>query len=175
VFEGPAPWPTVAKRSSGAHGFGADVSIPVMIDTSFPKGQSFANWLVNVGASPTPGQISVRDAEHSVDAAYAPMARQWIFGQDATRGTPMVQYFSFNTPVEVAPEQQCGRVVMTDVHVSAGTPSDSGKLPFPTGCMTTELTPQEKALEFMLFDLSSCVMPDDKPPVAPDVGYIGAP
>ena len=174
VFDGPAPWPTVARHSSGAHGFDTDITVPII--TTFPKGMAFAEWMVNVGGSTTPGQIVIHGAEHSVDSTN-PGAQSWIAGQDTTNNKPMVQYFSFNTPVEAAPEQQCGRVVMSDLHVSAsaaaGSPSDSGKQPFPNGCVTTELTPQEKALEFMLFDLSSCVMPDDKKPGVPDVGYIG--
>jgi hypothetical protein len=170
VFEGPAPWPTVARHASGAHGFDDDITVPIV--TSFPKGAAFAEWMVNVGGSTTPGQIVIHGAEHSVDSTN-PGAQSWIAGTDSENGKPMVQYFSFNTPVEVAPEQQCGRVVMSDLHVSTGTPSDSGKMPFPNGCTTTTLTPQEKALEFMLFDLSSCVMPDDKPPSIPDVGFIG--
>jgi len=170
VFEGPSPWPTVAKHASGAHGFDDDITVPII--TTFPKGMAFAQWLANVGGSPTPGEIVIHGAEHSVDSTNAG-AQSWIAGTDATNSKPMVQYFSFNTPVEVTPEQQCGRVVMSDLHVSAGSPSDSGKLPFPSGCVTTELTPQEQAPEFMLFDLSSCVMPDDKPPSVGDVGLIG--
>jgi hypothetical protein len=173
VFEGPAPWPTVAKHASGAHGFDADITVPIV--TTFPKGMAFAEWMVNVGGSTSFGQLVIHGAEHSVDATNTG-AQSWIAGTDAQNGKPMVQYFSFNTPVEAAPEQQCGRVVMSDLHVSAsaaaGMPSDSGKQPFPNGCVTTDLTPQEKALEFMLFDLSSCVMPDDKPPSTPDVGFI---
>jgi len=170
VFEGPAPWPTVAKHASGAHGFDNDITVPII--TTFPKGMAFAQWLMNVGGSATPGQILIHGAEHSVDSTN-PGAQSWIAGTDMTNGKSMVQYFSFNTPVEVAPEQQCGRVVMSDLHVSTGTPSDSGKQPFPSGCVTSTLTPQEKALEFMLFDLSSCVLPDDKPPSTPDVGFVG--
>jgi hypothetical protein len=173
VFEGPAPWPTVAKHASGAHGFDADITVPIV--TTFPKGMAFAEWMVNVGGSTSFGQLVIHGAEHSVDATNTG-AQSWIAGTDAQNGKPMVQYFSFNTPVEAAPERQCGRVVMSDLHVSAsaaaGMPSDSGKQPFPNGCVTTDLTPQEKALEFMLFDLSSCVMPDDKPPSTPDVGFI---
>ena len=173
VFNGPAPWPTVAKHASGAHGFTSDITVPIV--TTFPKGEAFAEWMVNVAGSTTHGELVIHGAEHSVDSTN-PGAQSWIAGTDSQNGKPMVQYFSFNTPVEVAPEQQCGRVVMSDLHVSAaaaaGAPSDSGKQPFPNGCVTSDLTPQEKALEFMLFDLSSCVMPDDKPPSTPDVGYI---
>jgi hypothetical protein len=171
VFDGPAPWPTVAKHASGAHGFTTDITVPIV--TTFPKGMAFAEWMVNVGGSTTPGQILIHGAEHSVDSTNEG-AQSWIAGTDSTNSKPMVQYFSFNTPVEAAPEQQCGRVVMSDLHVSAGSPSDSGKQPFPNGCVTTDLTPQEQALEFMLFDLSSCVLPDSKPPSIGDVGFLGA-
>lgn len=71
---------------------------------------------------------------------------------------PSVQYVSATTPI---PGGQCGRVVFSDLHVSAGagTGSDVPNRPYPTGCVTTDLSPQEKVLEFMLFDIGSCVVP----------------
>ena len=56
-------------------------------------------------------------------------------------------------------------MVFSDVHVSFGG-NGEGKLsdPFPNRCDASpdsELTAQEKALEFMIFDLSSCIQKED--------------
>ena len=52
-----AGYPQVVKFASGAHGLDNPVPFPLQIDTSFPKGVAFRDWLVAVGATPTPGTI----------------------------------------------------------------------------------------------------------------------
>jgi hypothetical protein len=152
IEHGAAPWPTVATFDHQPDPRGVFTSL---IDTSFPKGMAMALWLTNVGASTTPGQLVIQGAKHTVDAANASSSQRWIYSTAPTS----VQYFSFQTPVG-AP-RKCGKVFFSDLHVSAGSGAatddkSSPTLPFPTGCVTTDLSPQEKALEFMLFDLSSC-------------------
>jgi hypothetical protein len=142
--------------------------VTVTVDNTFPKGAAFEEWLRHVNASETLGQLELFEAEHTVDSLVEGVAQRWIYGTGdiAENHKPdMVQYFSFTTPVG---EQECGRMVFSDVHVSFGG-GDWGEVPFPERCDVSpdgELSPQEKALAFMLFDLSSCIQKEtDEPPM----------
>jgi hypothetical protein len=172
---GPAPWNTVATFVP-PYPDGTMDQLPDLpdqfqtdVDTSFPKGAAMADWLVNVQASTTRGKLPLMLGKHSVLSVDARVAQSWIASTaiplDAENMSPTgVQYFTFNTPVGATAANQCGRTVLTDIHVVA---QDMAGPPFPTGCVTTELSPQEKALEFMLFDLSSCLQPDKEAPAPP--------
>ncbi len=156
---GPAPFPTTANFTNMA-----DLnSITANIDQTFPKGMAFAQWLVNVGGSTTLGQIDIVAAQHTVTTSNDPPSQQWITYSDPQDGAS-VQYFTFNTPIGVPDKQQCGRFVFSDIHVSDG---DTIGANFPNGCTHPDLSPQEKALLFMLFDLSACVQNDKNPTCPP--------
>jgi hypothetical protein len=77
-----------------------------------------------------------------------------------------LQHYTFNTPVGVPEAQQCGRVVFSDFHVVGKETGLNGQS-FPGICDNGPLTPQEKVLEFMLFDLASCIQDDAAQPVPP--------
>jgi hypothetical protein len=162
---GPGSFPTVANFNHQA-----DLANPftALIDTTFPKGQALSDWLVNVGGSATAGEIVIVEAQHTLDTVNNPPSRQWIYSTNPQS----VQYFTFNTPIDVPTDDQCGRVVFSDIHVSSG---DTIGAPFPTGCVTADLSAQEKALLFMLFDLSSCIQNDDDPICPPGVQACGQP
>jgi hypothetical protein len=139
------------------------------LNTTFPKGQAMSEWLVNVGASTTPGQLTIHKARDNVNAVNTMLATQWITIQSPA-ATPQtaIEFLSYNAPLNVPDDKVCGRAVFNDLHVSATT-GDMPGTPFPASCAPGDLSDQEKALEFMLFDLSSCVRRDDQPPQAPVV------
>jgi hypothetical protein len=167
------------QSSADYVGVGTDLpaTFGVKIDSSFPKGNAFADWLVTVKGSTTRGALTLLAGQFSVRQTFPPATQRWIYtdtnpGDSSGMG---VEYMTMNTPVELAattPDQQCGRVVYTDVHVEGGGSPDTSNAatPFPAGCVpNAALTAQEKALAFMLFDLSSCVIPETKTPEPPPV------
>jgi hypothetical protein len=140
---------------------------------AFPKGEALAAWLANVGALQN-GQLPIEEARNNARVGPTNTPSQaWITAAANSKAPGSTQYLSFNTPTTVTgtpdtPPPYCGRVVFSSLHVGAAS-GDEGDDPVPTGCANRDLSPQEKALEFMLFDLSSCVMEEDKPPEPPPV------
>ena len=143
-----------------------------LIDTTFPKGAAFQDWLSNVGAL-TSGKISINEPRDDVGPVNLDAGTRWIYGPNPNNTiTPITtQHLTWNTPVFPPPQQdgdagvQCGRVVFSDFHVTAdGRVNNQGNL-FPQSCKAGAMTSQEKALVFMLFDVSSCVQDDRLPPV----------
>ena len=163
IKDGPtaSSFPTTASWLA-SEGFGS-ASMTTDVNMSFPKGKAFAEWLVNTGASTTLGKLDVTSARYNVTAASAPSV-EWLTGANA--GTRALMHYTFNTPVGVPEDQQCGKVLFSDFHVIEG--GFGGSQDFPAECAAlTTMTPQQKALEFMLFDLSSCIQKDTDPPVPP--------
>ena len=182
--KGPAPFPSTAAYIDP----GTTPPSPTAagINTGFPKGAALADWLVARGASTTRGQIQIYEPQHAATAV-AGATQSWISidkntNDPMTPQRPAIQYMSFNTPVEAAADAQCGRTVFTSIHLNAAPAAAGDKtdisdptMPFPDGCRGKTLSAQEKALEFLFFDLSACVQPDTQKPTAPVVPPPGIP
>jgi hypothetical protein len=169
----------LATWTPGANSTG---NINALIETTlpsgavFPKGVAMKAWLTNVNAL-TNGELPVQVSRHNADVSVANTASTpWIAADPAAPSPGATQYFSWDMPINNPVETLCGRIVYSDLHVGAGS-TDYGQMPgaltiprgatTPSGCASNPLSPQEKALEFMLFDLSSCLTPVGEPPVPP--------
>jgi hypothetical protein len=152
---GPPEFQAIAQWSNGL----LFTQNPFKINTGFPKGVAFVEWLTNFGTI-TGDQINLTDWREDV-GTISPQALAWIY--KGPPDGPSVKYFTFNTPIAAMPDQQCGRAVMSDIHVSSGFVSGN----IPSGCDQNPLTDQEKALIFLFFDLAACITPDENP-VPPD-------
>ncbi len=135
-----------------------------VVDQTFAKGVALASWLQqpSVAASTMLGKIPVDVVRNDFSAVTvgAP-AQRWLYTQAPPDAAAFPIHYTFNTPVGAAANAQCGRVVFSDFHVENVTSSLNQV--FPAECSAGPLTPQEKLLEFMLFDLTSCVSPDLPP------------
>lgn len=170
-------FPDVVKFASGRNDIEPKL-FTAHVNTSFDKGNALADWLLEVGGSTTRGEISINDSERTVVGTVDPSAVSWINtdtgsgvassssssssdddDDDAAQNAAL--YYGFPTPVG---GPACGRMVFTDVHLASGS-GDSGKEVFPS--CSAELTPQQKALAFLIFDLANCVQPTESaaPPI----------
>jgi hypothetical protein len=139
-FQGTAAW--------NADENGGEGNVTGIVNQTFAGGIAFAKWLQNVGATTTLGNIQIQNARQDLDSVTTSEAQNWI---TVVPSQPL--QFTFNTPVGVPAAQQCGRVLFSDFHVNS---NNSGT--FPGECSpATALSAQEKALEFLIFDLSNCV------------------
>jgi hypothetical protein len=151
-----ASWLPIATW--GSIGDPANGSVNIIDEQSNPKGSAFATWMVNVMGSTTRGEIPLQDntIKSTATTVDTGRAERWTFLQTGGGGNGRPQNFQFTTPVEAPADGKCGKVVFSDMHVSG----NGSTTAYPGGCgdpTPRALTPQEKALAFMLFDLASCV------------------
>ena len=168
--DGPPPVPSTGDWNQRQNAAEAADPVSATINQTFPKGEALAKWLVNVGASTTQGELTVLGPRDNIQAVNPMTSREWITADNPSypAAAKSVQYMSFNAPIGATEEEACGRAVFTGLHVSTSVEDETEQPPgFPVGCPQTELSAQEKAVAFMLFDLSACIQSDDKPPQIP--------
>ena len=135
--------------------------MPAKLDTSFPRGRAFARWMTRVGALDSEADRSIQVLDPRFDVTgLVPPTQRWIYTEDP----PSIQEFTFNAPLDAPVDKQCGRVAFSDFHVTGASCTPDG-LEFPRECENAGavMSQQERVLEFMLFDLASCIQ-DYGPP-----------
>lgn len=152
------PWSQTAQWNVNA---GALNSTTAEVDTSFNKGQTFAQWLGIVGAltQMNPPRMTIAYPRHDFNSVNAPSVR-WMYTVAQNPNFPL--HYTFDTPWNKM--NQCGRVIYSDFHV---TNANTSGVTFPNECTASPMTSQEKALEYMIWDLASCVPPPPKPMCTP--------
>ncbi len=162
-FKGVATWGTTGLADAAGDGAGADFQI----DTTFPKGMTFGQWMqavnaLDVASPPEVKMDWVADSVKKVNGA----TNRWIYGPS---GSTDVKYLSFDTPIggtspadasAESAKNYCGKAVFTDLHTGGSEFSAVSSVPTGCGSNAGKLSNQQKALEFLFFDLSACVQDD---------------
>jgi hypothetical protein len=150
-------WKGIGTWTPGAPAPADPVAVDVV--TTMPTNADFLAWLANAGAlsRTSPPQMSIRLAFGDL-GALGPHATLRL----SSFSPPTTQLATIGAPRTLAPDDACGRIAFADFH--SATAVLPGTL-FPAECSADlALSPQEKALEYMLFDLASCKGPTTTPP-----------
>jgi hypothetical protein len=127
---------------------------------------TFSQWLDVVGAQhQQSSQLLIADPRFEARSVTG-SGRRWVYTTDQ-QSDSAVQQLTFNTPVDAADDQLCGRVVFSAFHATPTGTDGSGDRWFPDHCSNNGLTSQEKVLAFMLFDVAACISDDNSEPPPP--------
>src|SRR6185369_12329013 len=112
----------------------------VNVNQSFPKGDAFAHWLWDAGASTVFGKLDTYQTRHDVSGTDGGTTT-WLSAPNPNFNNVLsVQHLTFNTPYNPPPlpdgdaGTQCGRVVFSDFHVTASALVGSPTGVFPRDC-----------------------------------------
>ncbi len=170
-FANTADW-SQAGSYAYSGGISAAVQTTLLNGQPFPEGVALQSWLTNVGAL-SGGLLSIAQPRSDAVVNAGNVSTRWLESSGVSPET--TQYFSWDMPFsppvsDAGVPEYCGRVVFSDLHVSSGGGTNDylSSQTVPTGCdSTATLQADEDALEFIFFDLSSCVTPIGFPPVPP--------
>jgi len=134
---------------------------------------SWMNGLSWNGA--TAGSFAISQERNNFNSANAG-SELWMSVSNAAppltgHPTSFPAVYTFNTPYSTAtpPPAQCGKVIYSDFHVSViqGGGDDDEGVVFPAECTADPMSAQEKALEYLIWDLASCPAPPPGPSCTP--------
>ena len=112
----PATWGDITAQNFVPAGQLSGTEGATIIQT-FPKGAAFAQWLFDVGASPTLGTLTLTEPREDLSAVGA-NSTAWMKMASALHAGTFPPHFTFNTPYNNAATSQCGRVLYSDFHVA---------------------------------------------------------
>lgn len=144
------PLSSLVTWNPGAGGIASDPQTGY-IDTGTTDGVKFAQWLQSV-AGGTYGQLTLGQLRHDYDGVVAPAVNQVSLNQS---GQIIPQQFSFNAPVGIAMGSQCGRVTFLDNHPVPT--SGTAGMTFPAECAAGQMTAQQLAAAYTLFNTANCL------------------
>jgi hypothetical protein len=180
---GPADFQSIANWTSGPASGAAG---PFVVNTSSAQGAFFETWLANIGGAGANGVVTLDPADVSTSVTtVGPGAIPWINdsataadGGGADSGN--VKAFSTQVPIGSANAESgaastfCGAIHVSDIHPGGGRAvedanSDGAGVPaaVPGACRVRSLSAGEMALEYLLFNQSTCVTTRLTPPTAP--------
>jgi hypothetical protein len=171
VLDGTAQWdPKANPNDTDPFPTGQPFTGNVSVNVPTTSPGVFVQWLNVVGAlangnpggaAPAAPTVTIDEGRHDVDKVLG-ASTEWIDGTDpappSASKSEMLLHFTFDMPI--GQTSQCGHAIYSDFHVNG---TESNGMTFPNECDSDALTAQERILEYMIWDLASCV-PGPPPP-----------